>query len=368
MESLLTRFIKLKVPKKAKEAIRNQKSSEAQARWNQRSSPWLPGTLMLCILLTSPASAQLVENFDDGNAGDGVPFAWFQTGPTASSQLMDDAYRIAGDVRSCCPGITADVDPYEDIRIETTLQYLGGGYAGIHFRQQGNQNYWTGVQDDGQLFIGHNVGGTQFLRNRVYLPTGRINDGDTIAMELEVIGSEISLTAWDTDAGIDSAATVSYNDTQNVRPDGSRFGIHFNPNRPDSDRVVDVLSFTYTQLDFDCNSSGMLEVEDLNCTVATDLDNFLDHTGLYQGDANGDGMVAFDDFLTLSANFGTDGNYVEGDFDLGGTVDFSDFLILSANFGLSQSTAASVPEPSGMIPFGFGCLALALRRTGISRR
>ena len=64
------------------------------------------------------------------------------------------------------------------------------------------------------------------------------------------------------------------------------------------------------------------------------------------GDVDGDGSVAFADFLILSANFGTmvDAG-TGGDLDGDGSVAFADFLILSDNFG-STAAAASVPEPS----------------------
>lgn len=53
------------------------------------------------------------------------------------------------------------------------------------------------------------------------------------------------------------------------------------------------------------------------------------------GDADGDGEVAFSDFLLLSANFGkqVDAVWADGDFNEDGKVEFADFLILSANFG-----------------------------------
>lgn len=64
------------------------------------------------------------------------------------------------------------------------------------------------------------------------------------------------------------------------------------------------------------------------------------------GDIDGDGSVAFADFLILSANFGTmvDAG-TAGDIDGDGSVAFADFLVLSANFG-TMSGAAAVPEPS----------------------
>ena len=52
------------------------------------------------------------------------------------------------------------------------------------------------------------------------------------------------------------------------------------------------------------------------------------------GDADGNGLVEFADFLILSSNFGrTNATNADGDFDGSGTVDFADFLLLSANFG-----------------------------------
>jgi len=53
------------------------------------------------------------------------------------------------------------------------------------------------------------------------------------------------------------------------------------------------------------------------------------------GDIDGDGRVAFADFLVLSQNFGlaTPNGDSDGDLDQSGIVDFADFLLLSQNFG-----------------------------------
>lgn len=78
------------------------------------------------------------------------------------------------------------------------------------------------------------------------------------------------------------------------------------------------------------------------------------------GDLDGDGNVAFADFLTLSGNFGQDvGSYDQGDVNCDGSVGFDDFLKLSANFGKSTAPDATefVPESSG---FSLGMIALAL--------
>lgn len=65
------------------------------------------------------------------------------------------------------------------------------------------------------------------------------------------------------------------------------------------------------------------------------------------GDADGNGEVAFGDFLALAANFGTNAGYEGGDFDCNGEVAFGDFLALANNFGATATgEASSVPEPS----------------------
>ena len=54
------------------------------------------------------------------------------------------------------------------------------------------------------------------------------------------------------------------------------------------------------------------------------------------GDADGDGEVAFSDFLQLSSNFRQARQtplWADGDFNQDGRVNFSDFLILSQHYG-----------------------------------
>ena len=84
-------------------------------------------------------------------------------------------------------------------------------------------------------------------------------------------------------------------------------------------------------------------------------------------DIDGDGVVAFSDFLILSSNFGqeVDGHRL-GDIDCDGAVRFSDFLILADNFGDTPNESVSVPEASSklLIPQLFLFLLL-YQRTGI---
>jgi hypothetical protein len=118
-------------------------------------------------------------------------------------------------------------------------------------------------------------------------------------------------------------------------------------------------------LELDCNGDGVVDAGDLDCVCASgSADALLAELGLIAGDLDGDGSVAFADFVVLSANFGQAvSSYTAGDIDCDGTVAFADFVVFSANFGrTSGAQAASVPEPSGLILAAFCLLTLLGRR------
>lgn len=121
-------------------------------------------------------------------------------------------------------------------------------------------------------------------------------------------------------------------------------------------------------------------IDQIEFQVVTDREGgylAMDHlqfgAAAIQGDANLDGIVEFQDFLTLAANFGDAGVWATGDFTFDGLVDFNDFLSLSAHFGErfdGQSVVVSVPEPnaSGLAFFCGMSIALAVLRGSRSGR
>lgn len=116
-----------------------------------------------------------------------------------------------------------------------------------------------------------------------------------------------------------------------------------------SDEQFDGIVLTLgTVSEHDCNNDDVLDVFDANC-ANENLDQILVEANLVKGDADGDGMVQFGDFITLSNHFGLRGQYTDGDFDLSGEVQFPDFVILSSNFGKTSSDAANVPEPTSIV-------------------
>jgi hypothetical protein len=126
----------------------------------------------------------------------------------------------------------------------------------------------------------------------------------------------------------------------------------------DIDRLATAIAERTDLIAFDLTADGVVD--------QSDLDQFLNEVTRFNGDANFDGEVTFDDFLPLSANYGQDDNtWSEGDFVPNGTVDFEDFLVLAANVGRSSlNVAASVPEPS--VSTVLVCLSVA--GVGVARR
>ncbi len=145
-----------------------------------------------------------------------------------------------------------------------------------------------------------------------------------------------------------------------VGPQGDGFVIGGEPTRK-----ITSIAFIPVQdaLLGDCNLDGVVDAADLEC-VATipERDIVLGALNTLPGDLNGNGDVAFADFLVLSANFGTAlSKYTEGDINLMDGVGFDDFLEFSANFGKTPTagaTAAAVPEPAAglMLIVGLACL------------
>ncbi len=69
--------------------------------------------------------------------------------------------------------------------------------------------------------------------------------------------------------------------------------------------------------------------EPVTSNTSTNYTATPDHIG---GDANGDGVIDFSDYVLLSNNFGAPGEWAQGDFNGDGVVNFSDYLIFQTSF------------------------------------
>ena len=111
----------------------------------------------------------------------------------------------------------------------------------------------------------------------------------------------------------------------------------------------------------DLNSDGEL--------TYADMETMLELVDRTQGDLNFDGIVQFDDFVKLSAEFGKENaTWSQGDtMDCNGSVTFVDFLGVYHNYGerFETSIPNSVPEPDSRFVFfiGLSILSLRLRQT-----
>ena len=102
---------------------------------------------------------------------------------------------------------------------------------------------------------------------------------------------------------------------------------------------------TYLPGEGDCNADGLKLADDLACvTTIAGRDFVLAAIHSAPGDLDGDGQVAFDDFLVVASHFGQQGiGYSQGDVSLDGQVGFADFLQIASNF--QDASVANVPEP-----------------------
>lgn len=98
------------------------------------------------------------------------------------------------------------------------------------------------------------------------------------------------------------------------------------PSPEDIDRLFEEAANADNDREFDIDGNSLVNTDDVAFVVEAVVDTHF-------GDTDLDGDVDFEDFLTLSANFGQQGEWADGDFDGDGEINFADFVVLSKNFG-----------------------------------
>lgn len=142
---------------------------------------------------------------------------------------------------------------------------------------------------------------------------------------------------------------------------------------PLSDPVDDIRAITLQLY------GGPQQNIDGNVTLWVDNISFTTPTQRLPGDADLDGVVGFDDLVTVARNYGkNNATWQDGDFNGDGNVGFDDLVILARNYGAMSAAQlsafspafgadvekafAEVPEPSGVALCFLGAAMVLHRR------
>ena len=293
-------------------------------------------------------------------------------------ELTDDAesHQLVGKLEINAQGnderLTVWLDPTDvetaENAIEVSANIIGGvddflGLLRLDHNGAGGVVYWddlalgTTWEDVAEVKVprGTLLADTDSRELRISNTSGQ--ELDLTFYRIESEGGSLTANRWNSlaDQGIDgwvennpsdNALTESNFAGSTLLADGGQLtlGRAFNRREEDlvarvgtTDGLLNLLNVEYGPiLDVvgDCNGDGVVDAADLACVATIDeRDTVLGLLNTLPGDLDGNGDVAFADFLVLSANFGQQGGYADGNIDLTGEIAFADFLVLSANFG-----------------------------------
>lgn len=277
----------------------------------------------------SARAADWFDDFEDGKVDDGSPVTWtphdFFPGDYS---VVDGAYRLGGG------------DP--EANNENLLSYVGStSFTDTSIRTQGvtegNGNLivvarldpdfldaYIGLIDHGGLLqiLRIDQGAPEVL-NEIELGEQGLDATADVLLQLDVFGSQLSLTAWRPGEPMPEPQLTATDDFY----------------------TAGVAGLLYNEDGLE--SAGVYRFAQASSVRIVDL---------LAGDANGDGTVNLTDFGILKANFGSGTTRAQGDFNGDGAVDLTDFGLLKDNFGKSGATA--VPEPCTWVLSVAGCVGL----------
>lgn len=356
-----------------------ESNSDSHARGHH--FPFHPAVASFCLVgwlfaAVDVCHAQMIsDNFDDGDADGWVAHEVIYEG---GREVSNGAYRLTTDESVPVRDLGHIISRFESespigdgyLRAKVSANTRGTSAAIAFLTASETPDYYVfNGSSEGGGFNLFRSNGRPFhpnlpdsdLRGSIRgLP--RFQAGDEWWLELGVVDSLVSVKAWQDGSDAPREPQFSFLDA-NPHPIAQiSLAGWISTNWPSPVRVdasFDDVTFT-PWVEFDCNTDGVVDLADANCSSPADLNATIEAAGLILGDLNGSGAVEFEDFLTLSQNFAGAGNYTDGDLDLNGAVEFADFLLLSSNFGESTAVSA-VPEPTGSIGWVAVGFALILR-------
>ena len=111
---------------------------------------------------------------------------------------------------------------------------------------------------------------------------------------------------------------------------GAVRGIFSTPGNPDDDVVLAVA---------DTGAWGKTEFNGVTVDTTTVVGKYT-----YFGDANLDGKVTGDDYVSVDANLGTGDSWLEGDFNMNGQTTGDDYVAIDANLGKGTANPLAFAE------------------------
>lgn len=281
-------------------------------------------------------------------------------GTTFSTAVTDWTYGDGeGDDTDDIFGFGEETETGWNMEIRMNKRLFEDPDAEIKLVEGTKMGFNIGLDDDDKFGIGENGDGSRtqdlelqyFWANRQrFLGWTQAEDELEIYTEEEIADSFEKLANGEEDLGELGFYDVGINPTGRLSHAGAGeiiFG-----------------GLTIVDLPGDCNGDGVVDASDLACVAdIAQRDAVLEALNTLPGDLDGNGEVAFADFLVLSTNFNAEGlGYTEGNIDLVGAVAFPDFLALSTNFNKTPGGASAVPEPAGLSLLGLGTMLLGVIR------
>jgi hypothetical protein len=155
--------------------------------------------------------------------------------------------------------------------------------------------------------------------------------GTTVVKSLNVTGK---LELNDNDLIVDYTGTSVEGAIRQLVKDGraagSTSGIFSTPGNPDDDVVMAVA---------DNAAWGKSTFNGIAIDGSTVVGKYT-----YFGDANLDGKVTGDDYVSVDANLGTGDSWLEGDFNMNGVTTGDDYVAIDANLGKGTTTPLAFAE------------------------
>jgi hypothetical protein len=165
----------------------------------------LRATLLIFTVLFTGTSAHsfagllpFIDNFEDGSATDGSPGTWLPGGSAeAVREVVGGDYILSHTALASSfveGSTTGDVSIRTQLRILETDSFV---FAAVFARSPSFASYFGGIRETGEIAIGESfAGGGITTRERVFT---ELNPFTTdVLLQFDVIGDQISLTAWAT--------------------------------------------------------------------------------------------------------------------------------------------------------------------------